>query len=118
MKIGIVIAGAEMISFIDVEDTEKIYEDIVGGSNLDYIELSPVLGVYYNQEGKLQNLKQSLAIFENDELHDVISGDCFFIGTDGEGFNTDLNDIDMRKLENSIRYEPESRTIEIEVNKL
>ena len=79
MKVVIKRAGMKPITK-EIEDNLSEFQAIVGG----YIEVFPFFNnvvCVCNEEGKLHNLPLNFIL-----PNDVIVGDVFFIGTDGEDF--------------------------------
>jgi hypothetical protein len=64
-----------------IENTLSNLQSLVGGY-IEVVYLDKILMIV-NEEGKLENLKPNFVV-----PHDVIVGDVFFIGDDGEEFRS------------------------------
>jgi hypothetical protein len=76
-----------------IEDSLEGLQKLVGG----YIEvtmITPEILLILNEEGKLNGLEENFAIvtfeekgevFQN-QVHDIICGNCFFVASNGEEF--------------------------------
>lgn len=95
MKIKVIIKNSNEKCFItEIEQDLKSLQNAVGG----YIEAPyvPVLTengitMFINEEGKLLNLKPSIAIMSNGEFIDVIAGSAVFTSSDEKGNTIGLN---------------------------
>lgn len=117
MIVGITNVGANEVEFRDLKDDLDAYQDVVGGQ-LEFIQLSDFLGIYFNEEGKVRNLEPTLIVCEHGEVVDMIAGECIFAGTDLEGFNASLTDISIQKIKQSVRYDKKLKVLILDLGKL
>lgn len=75
---------------LTIPNSLKTFQDIVGGL-IEVVEICGVLCII-NEEGKLLDLDPNFAypigVQEGKRYFDIIAGDCFFIGDDGENFRS------------------------------
>ena len=75
---------------------KSLQEEVGGLIEVPYLSeefLSRNIDIVINEEGKLDNLKLSIALVNKDlTLLDLVAGSAFFIGNDGEGNFVSLND--------------------------
>ena len=111
VKVGNVRAGSKKIKYEYVEDTLGTYQDAVGGL-IEHVSLTPELGLYLNEEGKIFDLEPSLLITKEGEALDVIAGNCLFVKADDEGRNISLTQEDEDYIEDHIAYDEDMEILE------
>lgn len=75
----------------EINDDLKTMQEIVGG----YIEVARTgnLIMVCDEDGKLKGLPMNRPLFNmRDEIYDVVCGDCFLVGDDGEDFRSLTDD--------------------------
>ena len=80
----------------EIEDTLKAKQEIVGGY-IECIYLNDDVIMVCNEEGKLIGLPYNRPLFTpNGEFYDIVCGDCFIVGNDGEDFRS-LTDAEIEE---------------------
>lgn len=91
----------------DIDNTLKAMQKFVGG-RIEKVSFTDEIDLICNEEGKILGMLPSAAWFEDNELVDVICGDCFLCRFDNKGNFTDIKGSDVeiieRKLKSLIRY--------------
>jgi hypothetical protein len=79
---------------LTIPNNLKTFQNIVGGL-IEVVEICDVLCII-NEEGKLLDLDPNFAfpisVHEGKRYFDIIAGDCFFVGDDGENFRSLTDD--------------------------
>lgn len=86
----------------EIEDGLKSLQNIVEG----YIEAPYIPGLtengittWVNEEGKLLNLKPSIALVSEGKIVDIVCGTALFTSSDEEGNTTGLNNEQIKMIE-------------------
>lgn len=87
--------------FVEIENTLKAEQEFVGG-RIEVISITDEIDLVCNDEGKILELMPSLAIMDNNEIVDVICGNCFLCRFDDEGNFNDIKDDDIEKIKEKV----------------
>jgi hypothetical protein len=95
MKILLAKVG-EPMEVTDVQNELKPLQDVVGG-NIEVLPIADDILMILNEEGKLEGLQSNFELYSKHGLVDLIVGNIFFVGYEGENFIS-LNDVQIDKI--------------------
>lgn len=102
-----------LLDLKSLKNDYKVFQNFVEG----YFETIPLFKNFVlvvNEEGKLKGLEPSIVLSLNDEVIDVLVGNCFFTKVEGEDFvSLDINDVDL--LLNHLRRHTNKRIFEFRI---
>lgn len=105
MKIKIVdaLVGNEL-QVNEMDHTLRSMQQKVGG-NIELVRITDRIDMWCNEEGKfIEDLEPNFYLYYNDQVVDVVMGNCFFTSNDGVGETIGLNEDQIREIESRVIY--------------
>lgn len=84
--------------FLEIENTLQAKQNLVGG-RIEVISLTEELDLIVNEEYLFNGSGLRLILFQNDEISNIVMGDCFVCRNDSKSNFTDIKREDISTLE-------------------
>ena len=89
--------------FLEIENSLQVKQKFVGG-RIDVIRLTEEIDLIVNDEYLLNGSGLRLIIFQNDEISNIVMGDCFVCRNDSKGNFTDIKREDISILQDYLLH--------------
>lgn len=91
IKVVVVEAGNDLIQVKEMDSSLKASQEFVGGW-VEAVRVNDSITMWFDEDGKLKSKEANFALLNGSlKAYDVVVGDVFFTGTDGEGENVSLS---------------------------